>query len=235
MISLIHLYLRKDWPTIVTYVGILLVITLALSLVQMMGTQVITVNIFGVGTLLGLIIPLAVMRRGKHGEGKCLSRLPMARYRIFLVQFIYGIMAALAFMFLLRIGIEAIRGIVALSGYGVSPSVLLSGSDWMGDIRSFSRAYPVFVFLVAFVRWLEKWMNRDQALALAVLIPLIILFLMIIVPAVAQIHTAAEGPGIVSYLMDWAIRYRQVILVTIYVLLLGGSLVMYRVRHFKSF
>ncbi len=235
MISLIKLYLRKDWPTIVTYVGILLVLTLVLCLLQMLGTQVITVDIFGVGTLLGLIVPLAVMRRGKHGEGKCLSRLPMARYRIFLVQFIYGILAALMFMLLLRIGLEAIRGIVALSGYNVSPSALLSGSDWVSELRSFSLTYPVFVFLVAVVRWLEKWMNRDHALALAVLIPMVILLLTIIVPAVAKIHTAAEGPGIVSHLMDWAIRYREAIRVVIYAVLLGGSLLIYRVRHFKSF
>lgn len=235
MISLIKLYFRKDWPTIVTWVGILLVITLALSIIQMAGAGTIKVDIFGVGMLLGLIIPLAVLPRGKHGEGKCLSRLPMARYRIFLVQFIYGILVALAFMLLLKVGEDVIRGIVALSGYNVGPSSLLSATAWMDEIRGFARVYPAFVFLVAVVRWLEKWMNRDHALALVVLVPFVLLMIFLALMAVAKVSTITDGPSLMSRVVDWTIRYRETIGTVIYLIMLAGPLFIYRVRHFKSF
>ena len=234
MLTLIHLHFRKDLVVLTTWVGIVLVISLAGAVLQMAGSGVISVGHIVPGWLLGFIIPVVVFARGKHGEGKCISRMPVHRWIVFAAQFIYGILAVLAFFLMLYVGLELVRGLVVASGNEVSPSVLLDGSRWANELGSFAFSYPIMVFIIALVRYLQKWMSREHAMALIVVVPLVIL---IGIPVLIGIfrQDAVAGANTFSPVFDWLMRNREPISYVIKVMLIAGSLFLFRIRRFRSF
>jgi len=234
MITLIKLHFRKDILLLSTWVGIVLVLSLAGAVIQMAGSGPINVGHIVPGWLLGIVIPVAVFARGKHGEGKCISRMPLHRWVVFTAQFIYGILAAILFFLMLYLGLEVVRGLVVVSGNEVSQSVLLDGARWMNELGSFFYTYPLITFIIALVRYLQKWMSREHAMALIVIVPLLIL---IVIPFLVALfkQDAVEGPRFIGRIIDWTIRHREAVSHAVKVMLIAGSFFLFRIRRFRSF
>ncbi len=240
MIELIKLHFKNKQHSLIQITLILLSIMLLGVAIQLISwkmghldTNTIKIPMFLMGPWIGTLGGLFVLARGRNGEGKFLSRLPMTKYEVFLgkvifLAILYAVLAATLFS-----AAWLIAGIVKL----LYPSLHFSGiPTFQGlgqDSLSFLKLTAPFLFLAALGFWLQKWFSSDTArnllvlgiLAITIAIPILTMllspnhFLILTNNSIARFFERFHGPLLAG--LDLALFF--------------GAMGLYRLRHFRNF
>ncbi|NOY23092.1 MAG: hypothetical protein GXO70_06245 [Acidobacteria bacterium] len=235
MINIVKLHLKNKLHSLTLIVLIflaiaLLLVTLQLTLVK--GGTVKSGMIF-LGTWFGFLGPLIVLGRGKNGDGKFLSRLPMSRYKVFMGKVVYLILAYFLVTALLCAGNWVISGLVTLLSKSINLSGVPDSHAIIKDATTFFKTIPMFLFLAALSLWLQKLISSNQANGLVVL-GLVLAFGLIPLITVLTIHNhtiTISLNNIANYLKTYGTQF----IVGVNLLLFFGAMGLYRLRHFRNF
>lgn len=235
MINIVKLHLRNKLHTLTLLVLIFLTITLLLVSLQLTLGKAgsISSGMIFLGGWFGFLGPLFVLTRGKNGEGKFLSRLPMSRYEVFLGKVFFLIIAYLLVTVCLCSGNWIIAGLVALLSNSVSISGIPDSHAILSDLTTFFKIMPTFLFLAALVLWLQKWIRSNTARSLVVLAIVVVFGLIPLIAVLSSTHhtLAISSSDIANYLNT----YGTPLIVAVNLVLFFGAMALYRLRHFRNF
>lgn len=234
MVSLLKMHFSKYYKTVLVVSGVLLVIILFFSTMQILvNKDLIMFKAVEMGGFLSLI-GIFVFIRGKNGEGKFLSRLPVSSYEVYFSKFITGLMFYVLVFLIFNISVEVVGGFLKLVGYKTLFSSSLGLSEFYRDATSFTKGYLWLVFLVSLVLFLERWMSSGQAIGLIILVPLVILMG---IPAMFKLFDINVQILVRTFepMVDFMKTYGSQLKIFFYLVLLTSSVFLYRLRNFKSF
>jgi len=240
MIEIMKLHFRNKQYELVSIILILLSIILIGVTIQLISwnigmhqTNTIKILMFYVGPWLGVLGGLFVLTRGKNGEGKFLSRLPIPQYEVFMGKVIFLLIGYVAITTALFSAIWLIVSAVKL----LYPSLQLSGIPTLHaighDAMNFVKIAPPFLFLAALGLWLQKWFSSDNSRNLLILG---ILVIFVVIPtAMAFLSPNHSFVLTNSTIVAFIDRFHVLFLVGLELALFFGAMGLYRLRHFRNF
>ncbi|PJB79615.1 MAG: hypothetical protein CO090_05045 [Acidobacteria bacterium CG_4_9_14_3_um_filter_49_7] len=235
MIDIIKLHLRNKAHSLALLVLVFLTITLLLVTLRLTLPRSGSVKsgMIFLGSWFGFLGPLLVLARGKNGEGKFLSRLPLSRFKIFLGKVTFLIFAYVLVTGLLCAGNWIISGLVKLFSNSVSLSGVPNGQAILNDAITFFKTIPFFLFLAALSLWLQKRISSNSANGLVVL-GLVLIFGLIPFFTILTIQHHSftiSSTGVVNFLKS----YGTLFVTTLNLALFFAAMGLYRLRHFRNF
>ncbi|NOZ13055.1 MAG: hypothetical protein GXO69_05335 [Acidobacteria bacterium] len=235
MFEIIKLHLtNKQHATtmlLLVFFAIILLLTTGQLVLGKSGT--IHLQMFYLGKFLGFLGPLFVLSRGRNGEGKFFSRLPLSRFEVFFGKLIYLMIVYLIITLVLCAGIWTIAGVLKL----ISPSLQFTGMptfhSLFQDAAAFIKTMPLFLLLAALSLWLQKWTSSNMANLLVVLGVLFVFGLLPVVTALSLQHYSITIPF--NDITDFLNTYKTPLITAMELGLFFGAMGLYRLRHFRNY
>ncbi len=235
MIEIAKLHFKNKQHALILVVTVFLIITTLLTTLQIAlgNTRHIKISMITLGGIVGLIGPFLALSRGRNGEGKFLSRLPVSRYKVFFGKVLFLIIFYVILTLSLFVGTWVIAGIVKLLGSPIHIADTPTLETLLRDGIKFIKTMPFFLFLGALSLWLQKWAKSNQANLLVVL-GLVVVFGLIplITVLTLQHHSLTISSGEMTAYLN---AYGTPVIVTINLILFFAAMGLYRLRHFRIF
>jgi len=237
IIALLKIHINRYYKTALMFIGGLVVILLfAVSVQVYSNSQQIKFSIEPFAPLFALLAFL-IFSRGKTGDGKFLSRLPVAKWHVYVTKLITGIVFYTFVIGVFLILAFVISGLLKIAGYQVAFNNMYNIDLLTKMLFVFVKGYLWYGFIVCLVLFLERWMSAREAIGLIILAPIV---LMVIFPFIFKflnfnIDFNAIDFSFLKAFADFVKMHKQVMLVVFYMTLTVLSGLLYRLRGFKSF
>ncbi len=240
IIEVMKLHFKNKQHSIIQFTMIFIAIVLLGVTIQLISwktghldTNTIKIPMLYVGSWLGALGGLFVLTRGRNGEGKFLSRLPVSKHTVFIGKVLFLITVYIAITAALFSMAWLSAGFVKLLYPSLHLAKLPALHEIYRDALSFLRAMPPFLFLAALGLWLQKWLGSDTV---RMLIILGILTIIIGIPSITAFFFP-NHPLILksSSIIAFFNRFQIFLSVGLELLLFFGAMALYRLRHFRNF
>lgn len=233
-ISLFKLHMNRHYKTGIIIMGIFLLIAVfAITIQIVFNNSPIIYQVVAIGKIMAFG-GIFIFIRGRNGDGKFLSRLPISSLDVFIVKFITGIILYLAVFVGVNVLSEIIAFMLKIVEYKVSMSTMLSWSAFTSDFYTFFKIYLFFVFLVSLISFLERWMSAGEAIGLILVVPIVLSLLIPMVFKLFDINLHIDS-NVLMKVKDIMKSYGTFIKVFSYLMFIGLGAFMFRLRNFKSF
>ncbi len=237
IISLFKIHINRYINTILGLSGLMIVLMLVSVSIQVYANNpVIVFGVEGMGILFALLA-LVIFTRGRNGEGKFLSRLPVSHLQVFGVKLIVGVLVFLSIMALFLTVAAVIVGLLKIVGYQVTADRLFDVSVLAKTFVHFFKGYLWYMFLVCLVLFLERWMSAGEAIGMVIIVPILLMILFPLLFKMLNININFEtlDYSFIKSIFQFIKANKDILVTIFYILLTALSSSLYRLRGFKSF
>jgi hypothetical protein len=237
IISLFKLHINKYYGTALGLAGVMLVLMLITVSVQVYSNnQPIDFGIRGFGPMFSLLA-LVVFARGKNGEGKFLSRLPVSKFQVFFTKLVIGVLIFISVIALFLSGAAVVSGLLKLAGYHVAFDRLFDIATLGKIFVHFFKGYLWYMFLVCLVLFLERWMSAGEAVGLIIVVPILLMMFFPLVFKMLNINIDFDNLNydFIKSAFQFVKANKNIMTIVFYAVLTVVSSFLFRLRRFKSF